>query len=467
MRQMYGYIMQRSLISDLTTWFNSKNRKPLVLCGARQVGKSSLIRLFAQDLNLEIDEINLEKNLQFDSLFKTLNITSIETELSNYFHRAVGRKGSILFLDEVQATPHALAALRYFYEERPNVVVIAAGSLLEFALQDAKFSMPVGRIEFLNVEPMNFEEFLLALNESYLIEKLNQFDISQSWSDQLHTQLLQRFREFLMVGGMPEVVQSYATDPLTHRWSEIQNSILSTYREDFHKYGKRTKLIQMNEIFSRLPGFISRKIKYSELAPNHRSSDTRGIIDLFAYARVVRKCIYSPGQGLPIGAEADPKSAKIFFLDVGLVANGLGMLPRLGLFSEATIFEGPLSEQYVAQHLASFLGPSREPTTYYWRRESRQSNAEVDFLVQFDQWIIPVEVKSGTTGSLRSLHQFMITHKNTPLAVKLSAEKPLLSHSKNSVLVADGVESYDLKLLTLPIYMTGQLNRILGQTLQM
>ena len=387
----------------------------------------------------------------------------IQAELSSFFHRAVGRPGSLLFLDEIQATPHGLAALRYFYEQRPNIPVIAAGSLLEFALSEGKFSMPVGRIEFLHVEPMSFEEYLRAAGAHFLVERLQAFHVGDHWPDQLHTQLMKRLREYLMVGGMPEVVEAFITSPNSPKWSSIQQSILQTYREDFHKYGKRAKILLMHEIFTRTPGFVARKIKYAEIAPEERSGVTRDILALFHYARVIRKAFHTDGQGLPIGATADQSSAKLFFVDVGLACHGLGVLPRSTLFDDATIWEGPLAEQFVAQHIATIAGSERTPELYYWKREQRQSNAEIDFLVQHDRWIVPIEVKSGTTGSLRSLHQFMMTHPKTPLAIKLCAQLPHLTQSQPSVVTAKGVKTYPLKLLSLPLYMTGQVRRLLSE----
>ena len=455
--------MKRSLQTNLTTWFNSQKRKPLVLRGARQVGKSSLVRLFAKEMGLELDEINLEQQVSFDAVFKTLDMSLIQAELSSFFQRSVGRQGSLLFLDEIQATPHCLAALRYFYEQSPDIPVIAAGSLLDFALSEAKFSMPVGRIEFLHVEPMSLEEYLQAAGEDFLVGRLQGFHVGDLWPDQLHTQLMKRLREYLMVGGMPEVVEAFVTSPNSPQWSSTQQSILQTYREDFHKYGKRAKIMLMHEIFTRTPGFVGRKIKYAEIAPGERSSATRDILALFHYARVIRKAFHTDGQGLPIGATADQSSAKLYFVDVGLACHGLGVLPRSTLFDDVTIWEGPLAEQFVAQHIATIAGAERPPELYYWKREQRQSSAEIDFLVQHDRWLVPIEVKAGTTGSLRSLHQFMMAHNQTPLAIKLCGQPPQLTQSQPSVVTAKGVETYSLKLLSLPLYMTGQLDRLLWE----
>jgi predicted AAA+ superfamily ATPase len=457
--------VRRTLQNNLTDWFNAKKRKPLVLRGARQVGKSSLVRLFAKEIGLELDEINLEQQVSFDAIFKTLDMSLIEAELSSFFHRPVGRRGSLLFLDEIQATPHGLAALRYFYEQRPDIPVIAAGSLLEFALSEAKFSMPVGRIDFLHVEPMSFEEFLLAAGAEFLVDRLHSYHVGDLWPEQLHTQLMRRLREYLMIGGMPEVVEAFVMNSNAPQWSAIQESILQTYREDFHKYGKRAKIMLMHEIFSRIPGFVGRKIKYSDLAPDERSSTTRDIMALFHYARVIRKAFHTDGHGLPIGASADLSCAKLFFVDVGLACHGLGVLPRSTLFDDDTIWEGQLAEQFVAQHIATIAGGGRTPELYYWKREQRQSNSEIDFLVQHDRWIIPVEVKAGTTGSLRSLHQYMVAHPKTPLAIKLCAQPPLMAQSQQAAVTAMGTKTYPLKLLTLPLYMTGQLHRLINEVI--
>jgi predicted AAA+ superfamily ATPase len=333
---------------------------------------------------------------------------------------------------------------------------------LEFALGDAKFSMPVGRVEYLHIEPMSFEEFLLALNEDYLIAQLKQWHLGEIWPANLHAQASKRFREYLMVGGMPEAVAAFAASPTSQDWSDAQESILRTYRDDFIKYGKKSQLMLLHEVFGRLSGFVARKIKYSELAPHERAATTRAVLELLDFARVVRRAIHSDAQGLPVGATGDSRHARLFMVDVGLVGRGMGIMPRSSLFEDKTVCEGALAEQFVAQHLATFAGAQRQPGLHYWRRDVPQSQAEVDFLVQHDRWIIPVEVKSGETGTLRSLHQFMISHPNTPLAVKLCGQEPRWTETDVEVLVAGGSTSYRLRLLSLPLYMIGQLGRLLS-----
>ncbi|MCX6123260.1 MAG: hypothetical protein NTV34_00690, partial [Proteobacteria bacterium] len=266
-----------------------------------------------------------------------------------------------------------------------------------------------------HVEPMSFEEYLQAAGEDFLVVRLQAFHVGDLWPDQLHKQLMKRLRQYLMVGGMPEVVEAFVANPNSPQWSSTQQSILQTYREDFHKYGKRAKIMLMHEIFTRTPGFVGRKIKYAEIAPGERSSVTRDILALFHYARVIRKAFHTDGQGLPIGATAD------------------------------------------------LAGAERPPELYHWKREQRQSSAEIDFLVQHDRWLVPIEVKAGTTGSLRSLHQFMMAHNKTPLAIKLCGQPPQLTQRQPSVVTAKGVGTYSLKLLSLPLYMTGQLYRVLSE----
>jgi uncharacterized protein len=454
--------MDRVYLEDLRIWFKSEFRKPLVLRGARQVGKSSLVRLFAQSNNLVLNEINLEQNVHFDQVFKTLDIEGIESELNSFFHRSIRDPGSILFLDEIQATPHALAALRYFHEQRNDIAVIAAGSLLEFVLEQADFSMPVGRVEYLYMGPMTFEEFLAARGERFLLERIRQFNFSEPWPETLHLSCMKQLRSYLMVGGMPEAVQAFVKQPATPDWSHVQESILQTYKDDFTKYSKRQRLAILHEVFMRLSSFVGHKAKYSQLAENQRASVTREVVELLTYAKIIRRVFHSSGQGIPLGAQADLNHYKLYMVDVGLVNRGLGILPFSSLFDSQTVFEGPIAEQFVAQHIANFGRHRLGQELYYWHREQAQSNAEVDFLIQYDAAIIPIEVKAGTTGSLRSLHQFMLHSSKSPFAIRFNATGPSITEVEHLVLTKEGSLPCKFTLLDLPLYMIGQLTRLIS-----
>ena len=201
-------MLERTAEKHLNTWYQKRRRKPLVIRGARQVGKSTLVRQFAQDKGLILNEINLEQHLYLDNIFKSLDMDAITNELNAIVGRNIHASGAILFLDEIQATPHAIQALRYFYETMPDLPLISAGSLLEFALADLHFSMPVGRIEYYHLGPMTFKEFLTAV-EPGLVPYLSNFHIHQTVPVTVHQKLNKRQREYLIVGGMPEAVLAF------------------------------------------------------------------------------------------------------------------------------------------------------------------------------------------------------------------------------------------------------------------
>jgi predicted AAA+ superfamily ATPase len=283
----------RTAIKRLTSWNQSINRKPLVLRGARQVGKSTLVRTFAKELGLDLLEINLEKQRALNKSFKTLDLKTILQELEFVLGKKIPPNG-LLFLDEIQATPWALAALRYFFEEMPELAVIAAGSLLEFTLSEHEFSMPVGRVETMHLGPMNFEEYLMAFNEDQLVETLLKWspESGQPFSEIAHDKLSKRLREFLFVGGMPEAVREFRDSGSFLKATEVQESILATYQNDFSKYATKNELIRLQEIFVNVPRQLGRKIKYSTMIPGERSAD-RIWISRSAMARAGAGCLAS------------------------------------------------------------------------------------------------------------------------------------------------------------------------------
>lgn len=216
----------------LTRWYQKKHRKPLVLRGARQVGKSTLVRQFAWKQKLRLHEINLERHLDLHDLFKTLDITTIIRELESIIGSPIRQPDSLLFLDEIQATPYALQALRYFYEDTPQIPVIAAGSLLEFTLSDHSFPMPVGRIEYYHLGPLTLREFLQAMAPD-LTEYLATYTLEADIPSQAHKRLLTKQREFFFTGGMPEAGQMYAETGSVIEVAEVHRSIVETYQDDF------------------------------------------------------------------------------------------------------------------------------------------------------------------------------------------------------------------------------------------
>jgi len=419
-----------------------------MLRGARQVGKSYLVREYAQKASLDLLEINLEKDpeaIQFfhkNAIQKTLELLSLQ------YRKKIDLEKTLLFLDEIQAAPELIPHLRYFFEEKPSLRVIAAGSLLEFTLRDHAFSMPVGRLEYMHLGPMTFEEFLLAAGEKDLKDFIGQHQIGETIPTPLHKRLMDLVRTFSIVGGMPEAVKNYLSGASESCEVSKQN-ILSTYQDDFSKYRDRVPHERLKKIFMNIPLLIGEKFKYVNVDAHERSKDLSTGLDLLCMARVAHRVYHTSGNGVPLGAEIDQKFFKVLFLDIGLVSSSCGLSlitvekePDLNLVNQ-----GRLAEQFIGQHLLYDRPVYETPEIYYWTREKRNSSAEVDYLISLGSEVIPVEVKSGKTGRLRSLHLFL-EEKKRPLGIRFNSEpSSLLRENK-------------ISLLSLPFYLVGQWRRM-------
>ncbi len=459
-------MIRRLAIDDLERWYSKSNRKPLILRGARQVGKSTLVKEFASGLGLPLWEVNLEKYGKLDEVFGTFDPGLVLQELSLALNLSgVGKGKGILFLDEIQESPKALACLRYFHEERPDLAVISAGSLLEFTLSQAEFPMPVGRVEYYWLGPVTFDEYLEGAGEHEALAFLDSWRPWNSYPSSLHTRLLRRLREFLLVGGMPEALQSFIDTSDFRSTVEVHQSILETYRDDFPKYARGADLEKLRRVFDVIPRVVGRKVQYREFHPDWKAQDIRHCLDLLQRAGVTFPVVHTSGQGLPLGAGEDPTVWKLFFLDVGLAgtANGNALLSLENFMTGAFVNEGILAEQFVAQHLASSQPHAQRFKLHYWLRRGKAGNAELDFLISSGVAAIPVEVKSGTSGSLRSLHQFMVSRLDT-LAIRLDLNPPSMQDIKTTVMSPEGKRDVGYRLCNLPLYLAGRLQGLIMDT---
>lgn len=456
--------LERSSGRSLARWFGKSRRKPLVIRGARQVGKSTLVRQFAARQSLRLREINLERHTMLESAFATFDVPNLLRELEGLAGGPI-RDGDLLFLDEIQATPSALAALRYLYEERPGLAVVAAGSLLEMLLGEHGFSMPVGRIEYHHLGPLHFSEFLRALGETHLLELIQHWEPGTPLAQTAHQKLETLQREFLLVGGMPEAVSAWVTDRSLEDVSDVHRSIVATYRDDFSKYvSTPSQLRRLQRVFDFVPAALGSKVKYSHIDRDARAREVRAAIELLAQARVIWLVHHSDASGVPVETQTDPNTYKALFLDVGLAAHALGV--RWSTLGHRTarqlVNEGGLAEQFVGQHLLFRAGGGESPSLVYWLRQGRTKNAEVDYVVTCGSQVIPVEVKAGSSGSLKSLHQFLARGVKGQvarlLAVRLDANPP--SHAALAHKLSDGKE-VPYRLLSLPLYMVGEIDRLL------
>lgn len=447
--------MYRTSQRHLTEWSQRHDRKPLVVRGARQVGKSTLVRQFAAAQGLTLWEINLEQHHELAPAFASLDAATILRDVGLALNRpGVGQGPGVLFLDEIQAIPQALSALRYLYEQRPQLPVIAAGSLLEFTLADAAISMPVGRVEYHFLGPMTFEEFLLARGEDLLAQSLEGQSHEQSFSPAAHERLNSLLREYLLVGGMPEAVAAYGAVGDFAAASRVHRSILSTYADDFGKYTKGIDRDRIRRIFEVLPTQLAQKVRFNRFHPDWRAADIRRCLELLIAAQVASSVTHVDASGVPLGAEEDPTVFKLFHLDVGLAANasGSGQLSLADFQSGRFVNEGVLAEQFVAQQLLSTQPPDQKPRLHYWQRGGSSSNAEVDFICAHGREVLPIEVKAGASGALRSLHQFMLKHPGKT-ALRFDLNPVGVQQVQTDVQTAAGPKSVHYRLMNLPLYV--------------
>ena len=453
--------MYRFALEYLEAWKSKPNRKPLLIRGARQVGKTYLVRFFAKEYFDQMLEINLERNPEIASLFTANDTRKIVQLLELQYNITIRPGGTLLFLDEIQAVPELLASLRYFYEELPELHVIAAGSLVEFALEEPSFSMPVGRIEYLHFGPMQLEEFLLAAGKDKLVTFLNEYSVGDSIPEPLHNLLMDQLRTFLVTGGMPEAVAVYLN---SHSWQDCEStkhSLLATFQDDFNKYGKRVKHQRLQLLFKKIPLLVGSKFKYVNVDRNERSADLAKALNLLFRARIASPVYHSSCSGIPLGAEMNTKKFKVLFLDVGLMstATGLNLLDFEKAEDVMRVNAGAICEEFIGQHLLFSQQPYCEPEVCYWLREKKNSSAEVDYVISEGALIVPIEVKAGKSGTLKSLHLFL-REKHRPFGVRFNSYTPSVLESQTAL---PGGPNIPYRLVSLPLYMVGQLRRLIRQ----
>jgi uncharacterized protein len=449
--------MERTSQKSLEDWCTRWNRKPLVIRGARQVGKTFLVRALAQSNFDDYVEVNFDLDPEKREFFKHSNVEKILELLSIDSGKKIIPGKTLLFLDEIQAAPEVFAKLRYFYEKLPEQHIIAAGSLLEFLLAEHEFSMPVGRIEYLFLGPMSFNEYILAKGETLFLDFISKVNIGEEIPASIHSKGMDLVREYWVVGGMPAAVRSYIERQdidLVHREHQ---SIHQSYQDDFAKYGQRINTMRLQKVYRSLPNNIARKMKYVAIDPDERAKDIAFCLSLLEKARVIHKVKHTSCNGVPLQAESSEKVYKPLFLDIGLLSASLG-LKLSELYTEGQlnlVHKGVLCEQFVGQHLLYLKDDYFEPQLNYWNREKKSSSAEVDFIISSGQDIIPIEVKAGKTGRLRSLQQFLC-EKSSPISLRINLDLP-------SIVPFGSKPGSTSQLISLPFYMIGQVARVLTE----
>ena len=442
--------MRRIALEYLNNWKTRPNRKPLILRGARQVGKSYLVRIFAEKEGLDLLELNLETEAGVIECFQSKNPLEIISLLELKTNRKIIPGKTILFLDEIQKATEIFASLRYFYEKLPELHVILAGSLFDFVFEEHNFSMPVGRIEYLYLGPMTFKEFLEGLGKENLSQYLSAYSIRDKLPLAIHEELLKLFKIYLVIGGMPEAIQTYKDTNSFLEVDRVKKSILLTYRDDFSKYTSPGKKSILQKIFQTLPASVGKKIKYMNLAPDEKIQDIKKALHLLSMARIYTPVFHTAGNGIPLRAQINEKIQKCLMLDVGLLnsAYGYSYADFIFLENDALFNIGNICEQFVGQHLLYAGETFEEPELFYWVREKSQSSAELDYLISVGPKIIPIEVKAGKTGTLKSLQSFM-KEKEISFGVRFNANLPILQKADFSLPNTKG----EFQLLSLPVYM--------------
>lgn len=451
--------MKRILLNFLKTWLTENGRKPLILRGARQVGKTWLIRHLAEISGKQLIELNFEKQPTYASLFTSNDPEQILLNLGTITGQKINADACLLFLDEIQAAPQILSKLRWFAEDLPALPVIATGSLLEFVLEEPLLSMPVGRISYTYLEPLSFEEFLLASNKQSLYDYVLNYDLKNEIPAAIHDQLMNIFKEYLLIGGLPAVVASWTTERSLPKVSQIQNDLLATYRDDFAKYRGRIATERLDEVMMAIPKMLGKKFVFSHVNKEVQSATIKQILDLLEKARIAHRVQSSAANGVPLGAEIKDKYIKEIFLDVGLCSTALGFdLNKINSVHEIIMINGGgIAEQVAGQLLRTIFPPYVEPLLYCWNREEAGSSAEIDYIIQHRDLVIPIEVKAGSTGSLKSLHVFM-GMKKLSMALRINSDYP----STTNVDLKDNIGNpVKYILLSIPFYLMGQIHRLL------
>ncbi len=446
--------MKRQQLNYIKEWADRKSRKPLIIRGARQVGKTTLVKLACEEMGLELVEINMEDPQEFTPLLpqndphKVFQTIALSKQL-----REINPAKQLFFFDEAQACPALIPFLRYCFERAPQYRVILTGSLLEFVLAADNYSFPVGRVEFLYLGPMTFEEYLSGTNNEAAIEQLQQVTVEEPFNEAVHKVFLKYLRNYLIIGGMPEAINVYRETRSYLEVERVKQSIITTYQADFHKYSPKADIDLLNRILTAIPAQLGQKIIYTRLSEGTRSDKIKHVLELLELAKIIQRCFHSHGDGLPLAAQQKTNYFKLVFLDVGLVQSMLGIsLAAVETTQEINeIAKGALAEQFVGQHLMYDRPMFEAASIHYWERQVKQSTAEVDYLVPWDQRVLPVEVKSGHKGHMKSLQRFL-QEKKGDRALRFSSGPLLLKD------YAHGDTAY--RFLNVPHYLIGQWQRL-------
>ena len=430
--------MKRNIDEKLANWSKSQFRKPLLIRGGRQVGKTYSVCRFGEmhfDLFLKLD---FERDRSIHRIFQgDLSTEKLILDLEVHLNQRILPGKTLLFFDEIQECERALLSLRYFYEEKPELHIIAAGSMLEFSLGDISF--PVGRLSFEWMRPMTFREFLTASGKEILAAHLPGLSDFRPVSETIHLKIIDQLKLYFLIGGMPEAVKRYCKTRSLKDIADVHGEIFQSYLQSLVKYNRRADIDSLDHLMRALPAHVGSQIKYTRLDPERRIEKTKKSLQILERALVFNRIKSSDASGLPLNVTASPKVMKPLFLDIGLMQYHCGINPLDVLQAPdlSRVYQGALAEQFVGQELLA-AGGSENFKLFYWSRAKKSSSAEVDYLYVQDGKIVPIEVKSGPAGKLKSLHIFL-------------NERP---HVDRGVVMSPAVfeKQYVDKLLFVPVY---------------
>ena len=400
-------MFHRNISTLLIEWKNKRGRKPLVIRGARQVGKTSAVHQFGGAAFETYIYINLELEDNLALFARMQPVRDLLQLIQLKFNKKITPGVTLIFIDEVQNSAIAMNQLRYFYEEVPDVHVVAAGSLLEVKMKSEGFTFPVGRVEYCYLHPATFDEFLVAQGETESLSYILSVKPDTVIPEEIHAMMMKKFHVFLLVGGMPEAVARYAETRSFIDLDPVYESILTGLRDDVSKYASAAKTKYIQHIIEHATKYVGLRIKYEKFGEsNFRSREMSDAFDVLEKAMIISRVFASASKQMPLMSNLK-KFPKLLYLDTGLVNYQIGMRTEIAMMDDINaVYHGQVGEQIAGQTLLA-LNTRKNANLHYWYREEKGATSEVDYLMVINERLVPVEVKSGKTGTLRSLHNFM------------------------------------------------------------
>lgn len=412
----------------LSEWAKQPVHKPVLLRGARQVGKSTAVHHLGEQFDNYV-EINFEKKPQFKALFKgDLDVLRIVPQIASLSGQIIEPGKTLLFFDEIQECPEAIMSLRFFKEDMPSLHVIAAGSLLEFAIQELP-TFGVGRIHSMFMYPMTFDEFLMANGRDSVMQMRDSCDSDHPLPEPFHNMLVEDLRTFMLVGGMPESVACWVETHDYLQCQKVQDDLIITYEDDFPKYRNKVDPVLLRHTLQSAAVQVTSKFVFAKVG-DYKSAEVQKALEMLYMAGILVPVTHTDANGLPLGSESNTSYRKILLLDTGLMLRFLNM--SLGDIKDVTthiltsaaselVNKGPMAELLAGLEFLHYRTPDIRHELFYWLRQSKNAIAEIDYLSVQDRKVLPVEVKAGVQGGMKSLWSFM-REKHLEYAVRCSLE---------------------------------------------